>query len=241
MKIALFSDIHGNREALQEVIDFIKAQSPDRCIFLGDAVGYGPDPGPVLDLILKLDPFCLAGNHDWAVLKKIGLENFNQWAEKALLWTRPRLKPRHLDQLSRFSLVLKEPGFSAVHGSFDSPADFFYILSRADAKRNFSSMPSDICFVAHTHCPGIFIEHKNAVSYTGDRYFYLKKNSRYIINVGSVGQPRDRDSRACICLYDTGKRIVTMHRLRYNVEKTAGKIIRAGLPEFLAERLFVGC
>ncbi len=243
MKYVFFSDIHGNLEALESVISFLRREKPDFSVFVGDAVGYGADPAGVVSLLQAL-PFPLssvAGNHDWAVLGKTDIDCFNPMAREAVLWTADRLRQCHFSFLESFPLVFGKDEFKVVHGSLYRPDRFYYIFSSTDARRCFDLLQKKICFVGHTHCPGIYACGKNAVRFFSGEHLRLCRGWRYLVNVGSVGQPRDRDPRACLCSYDSVKEIVSYHRLEYNIASAAAKIRKAGLPLFLAERLLLGC
>lgn len=240
MRYAIFSDIHSNLEAFRVALSFLKTQGSDRCIFLGDAIGYGANPNEVVELLRELNPICIGGNHDWAVLGKISTVFFNPAARAAVVWTQQHLQKEYVSFLNFLPLIDEHEEFISVHGSLYEPEEFHYISSSADARHNFGLLDRKICFVGHSHCKGVFMLKNNVISFITDDTAQLKKGAKYIINVGSVGQPRDRDYRSCICMYDTSKKVVTFHRLEYNVEKAAKKIILSGLPPFLGERLYMG-
>jgi len=240
MRYAIFSDVHANLEALETVCRYYRGQHIDSFIFIGDIIGYGANPQQCLHLLKSLSPFCLAGNHEWGLLNKLALSWFNSYARDALLWTRQHLDASDCVYLEGFSLIYQQEDFVCVHGSLEEPENFNYILSCNEAARCFSFLKKRLCFIGHSHRPGIFYENKSRIMSEQKDELRLEVGTRYIINVGSVGQPRDRDPRASCCIYDSDKGIVKFKRLEYNISNAAEKIQAAGLPSVLAWRLFEG-
>lgn len=240
MRYGIFSDVHSNLEAFSVVYDFYKKMNVDKYIFIGDIIGYGANPGECLYLLKNLNPVAVAGNHDWAVIDKLELDYFNSYAKEAILWTKNRILFEDSLYINSFLLMYEEDDFVCVHGSLESPQKFNYILNLSDSLRNFLLLKKDILFVGHSHKMVSFIFYDNKVMYLYDMEFEIQKNAKYIINVGSVGQPRDRDNRSCACIYDSDKKVVFLKRLEYNIKKAADKILSAGLPQVLAMRLYIG-
>jgi len=241
MRYAIFSDVHGNLEAFKKALDFYSRENIDRFIFLGDIVGYGANPNECISLLKAIDSICVAGNHDWAVTDKFSLEYFNSYAKEAILWVKPKIKTRFSEFLNSFSLTFTEDDFFCVHGSPIDPSEFNYILSLDSAQVNFSGFKQSICFIGHSHRMETYSFKKGRVLRSNSQTVEIDSRSKYIINVGSIGQPRDRDPRSCVCIYDSNRKIVKLRRLEYNIEKAAKKIMDAGLPSMLAERLYKGC
>ncbi|MCX6639739.1 MAG: metallophosphoesterase family protein [bacterium] len=240
MKIAFISDIHGNLEALQTALKVIDNRRVDEVICLGDIVGYGANPAECLDLVRSVASRTVLGNHDASVSGQEGLDYFNDFARAAVTWTQSMLTSDQMEYLRSLPLSLQLEHLHLVHGTPGNPQKWEYIFSSYDAARQFSFICGKVCFVGHSHVPGDYHEKwRDHLSSTEDRVTDAP-SSRRIVNIGSVGQPRDRDPRLCFVVYDTEMDHVEFVREEYNVEAAAGKIRRAGLPEFLADRLLWG-
>lgn len=239
MRYAVISDIHGNREALDTVLEKVELLGCDKIACLGDVVGYGADPGYCLDRIRDVCDFVVAGNHDFAALGKISIDYFNAHARQATLWTREQLSPDQRKYLESLPLVVIDDKVTFVHGSLDSPQLFDYIQTSYDAFLTMEQMQTKICFIGHSHVPITFLLN-DVITYSLDNTLELSAVKKSIVNVGSVGQPRDNNPLAAFAVYDDEREHVELHRIPYDVEKTATRILQAGLPEFLAERLKVG-
>ncbi|MCM8786568.1 MAG: metallophosphatase family protein [Candidatus Omnitrophica bacterium] len=240
MRYGIFSDVHSNLEAFSIVYDFYKSNQIDKYIFIGDIVGYGANPKECLYLLKNLNPVSIAGNHDWAAVGKLELDYFNEYAKIALLWTKEKISFDDCLYIKSFLLFYEEDNFVCVHGSLEEPQKFNYILGIMDSWRNFSLLKKDILFVGHSHRRESYVYCNGKVMYMPDMELEIQKNTKYIINVGSVGQPRDRDNRSCVCIYDSDRRRVFFKRLEYNIKKAAEKILEEGLPQILATRLYIG-
>lgn len=240
MRYGIFSDIHGNLEALEKAISFYRKAGIDKFIFLGDVVGYGPDPNQTIAILRELNPVCVAGNHDWAVINKLNWEYFNPYAREAILWTINELTEEAKQFLYTFPLIYEESDFICVHGSLVEPFNFHYIMSRLDAYLNFKVLNKKVCFIGHSHRQEVFYFQGGRVIYSRDKKIYLSDDAQYIINVGSIGQPRDKDCRLSVSIYDEEKKVVMFERLEYNIKKVADKILRNNLPPILAARLYAG-
>lgn len=243
MRYAVFSDIHSNLEAYETVLAEISKENPDKYYCGGDIVGYGADPAKCIAKTRALGAVTVAGNHDWAAAGEIGLNNFNINAKAAVLWTAQALDKEEKEYLKGLKIMHKDD-FTMVHGSPNRPEDFEYIFGLNHAYTAFLKMREEgarICFVGHTHAAGVFVEDREGyIVYNSWPEVKLEDDKRYIINTGSVGQPRDGDPRAVYCIYDAAQKIVRIKRVKYDVEAAAQKIIKAGLPRILADRLALG-
>jgi len=243
LKIGIISDIHGNAEALQVVLK--ELINVDRIVCLGDIVGYGADPVFCLEKIRKLEIPCLKGNHEAAVTGELDLGYFNEDARLAVLWTRKQLKEHNLAYLSGLNRKMTIcQDVLGVHGSPRQPL-WEYILDEQTAEEVFSYFDFQIYFVGHSHIAGYFTFHrKNKVvqyfSASRGAEVVIKRDHSYIINCGSVGQPRDRNSQASFAIFDTEQLIVHIIRTNYPIAQAQDKINKANLPGFLAERLSMG-
>lgn len=242
MKYALFSDIHSNLEAFQAVREEFKKENIDEYVCLGDIVGYAANPNECLKLIRELNPLTIiAGNHDWASVGKTGIDYFHSLAKEAILWTQKKLTEENKNFLHNLPLTKEFDDFVIVHGSLYSPQEWYYIFTLRDAKKNFEYQNKRICFIAHSHQPFIISQDREGKceGVKGMRVS-LRDDYRYLINIGSVGQPRDRSPDVCYCLYDPDKGEIEINRIPYEIKKAQDKIIAAGLPQELAWRLSLG-
>lgn len=240
MKYALLSDIHANLEALQAVLSEISSRGITDFICLGDIVGYGADPRACLETVRGLNPRIVQGNHDYAAAGPVDLSSFNKNARLALLWTRKQLDSAGRDFLKSLPLTAEVFGATLVHSSLKDPGRWEYILNPRDARASFDLLLNEICFFGHSHRPRVYREEEGEITVEEGGRIELRAGSRYLINPGSVGQPRDRDPRASFGVYDSAEKKVEIMRIEYPVEKAQEKILRAGLPPFLASRLAVG-
>ena len=239
MRVAFFADVHGNYAALDAVLKAARFDAPDLLLCLGDVVGYGPDPGECVERIRDEGIFCLAGNHDHGVLGYIDESVFNYFAREALLWTREELSTSQMDFLRGLGLVAHFQDFAIAHGSLHGAELFNYIQTLFDAEMSFEALDKTAFFYGHTHIPMVFFD-TTPMTYTMEGEVTLEEGMRVLVNVGSVGQPRDEDPRACYCIYDEEEKRILFRRVPYEVHVTAEKILRAGLPEALALRLEMG-
>ena len=242
MRVLVCSDIHANLEALEAVLK--DAGKVDAVWCLGDVVGYGPDPNACVERVRRLpNCICLAGNHDWAALGKLDIEHFNTEARKAILWTREQLTSASRQFLEgcpeRYGPVASF--YTLTHGSPRYPI-WEYVLDVGTARANFDHFETPICFVGHSHVPGIFAlldDRVHHVVVPEDQPLELSKG-RFIVNPGGVGQPRDGDPRASYVLLDAEDRTITYRRVEYPVEVTQKKMQQAGLPPRIIARLAYG-
>lgn len=258
MRLALLSDIHSNYEAFSAVAADIVSQNVDGVCILGDIIGYGADPSPVLSGVMAmfgcggstlsrdfaelagLGKAIVLGNHDAVAFKEEVVRSFNPRAWAVAEWTKERLTEEEKQFLAGLPLTAEIEGATLVHSSPEAPADFGYILGAADARIALENSDDGLVFIGHTHRPVVyeFDGEMRVIQFSGD--IALQKGARYIINIGSVGQPRDRDNRAAYLLWDTERNTLRLQRVEYDIEAAANKIIAAGLPKELGERLYVG-
>lgn len=241
MRYGIFSDAHSNIEALDAVINGYAGESIDRYLCVGDLVGYGANPNECVDRVRGLSAVSIAGNHDWACIGKLSTDYFNPYAREAVEWTAKLLDGPHVRYLESLQLIFQEDDLTLVHGTLDEPAAFHYCLDEDGARDTFNVLAERICFVGHSHVAGIFIrDAKGKIRYTTQTPIVLQPGYSYVVNVGSVGQPRDGDHRASFCVYDSSESSVAIQRVGYDVALARKKIIHAGLPEMLGDRLLTG-
>ncbi len=245
MRIALFSDIHANREAFEACLIDARRRGFDRIGLLGDYVGYGADPAWTVDVCARLvedGAFALLGNHDQAVFASE--EDMNSRAREAIRWTRTRLDSAGTEWLRSLPLLLREDERLFVHANGWAPESWGYVTGPLEAERSMRRTDARITFCGHTHVP--MLHHmapaRPAASFvpTADRAVPFPASRCWLAVIGSVGQPRDGIAAACYALYDTDRRELTWRRVAYDVDAAAEKILRAGLPPSLAERLHRG-
>ncbi|MBU3955202.1 metallophosphatase family protein [bacterium] len=242
MKIGIFSDIHANLPALEAVLDFLR-DKVEKYVCCGDIVGYGPYPNECVKKISSLDDIvCVAGNHDWAVLGLEDLTKFNDDARDAVKWTKAHLTPESSSFLMGLDYKIAGPDFIAVHGSLTDPLDQ-YVKTAEDYIPSMKKQDRNILFVGHSHQPLYFRGTGGSVDFGA--FIPLKpveiiRNSKYLINVGSVGQPRDGNPKAACVIYDVAEGSAVLHRVEYDVPSVQKAILDAGLPAALGERLGKG-
>jgi predicted phosphodiesterase len=239
MRIALFGDIHANLEALEAVLTDAGDQQVDDYVCMGDIVGYNADPVACLERVRAMNCPTVKGNHDEDASTTHSLENLNPVAATALEWTRRQLNDDQRQWLRRLRMVRQVSDFTVVHSTLDQPANWNYVTNRFDAMSNFSYQFTRVCFHGHTHVPRIYVKN-DKVHESPAEQVAIEDHSKYFINVGSVGQPRDGDWRACYAIYDLDRKMVTLRRVEYDLATTQRKILAAGLPAMLAERIAEG-
>jgi len=242
VKVFVCSDVHGNVRALNAVMFAYRAQQQCEFLFLGDCVGYGAHPDACLDIILNLPRSRLIlGNHDSALVHPSERGDLNEIAAAAIDWSEVYLKGTYDDAIRRrFKLQHEDAQYFAVHASPYHPEEWLYIFSGLDAEQAFFAKEFRVCFVGHTHTPAAYAFGRGEITFSETKPLLLEAGDRYIINPGSVGQPRDGDPRAACCIFDTEAGTITLHRCAYDIEAEARDIIDAGLPRYLAERLLIG-
>src|SRR4030042_1786495 len=203
MKAAIISDIHSNLEALQAVIKDIKKRRIKKIFCLGDLVGYGANPNECIDLCYSEADIVIAGNHDWAAIDKTDVALFNPIAANAITWTKKQLTRSNINKLQKVKLTAKVGDLLLVHSSPHKPEQWNYLLSIEHFKKQFDFFDEPICLIGHSHIPGVVFRDANGyLDNLGDHPFPTIANRKFIINVGSVGQPRDLDPRAAYAIYD---------------------------------------
>lgn len=239
MRIAVLSDIHANVEALDAVLAHVASARIETCLVVGDVVGYGADPAGCVERIMRIDAASVAGNHDWAAVGRLGIEAFNESAAAAIRWTASQLGSAHKAYLQDLPLERREAGILMVHSSPRDPAEWPYLADLREVRRAASSVEDPLCVVGHSHVPFVYgrgdgheVFHRNPGVYP------LRAGWRYLVNVGSVGQPRDGDPRSSVGIVDSDARTVELLRIPYPVRDAQAKIRAiAALPDFLAWRL----
>ena len=244
MRYGIVSDIHANLEALETALDSLG--DVDALICQGDIVGYGPNPNECCDIIRERNAVTVLGNHDAAAVGCISLDLFNPYAREAIEWTRDQLTDANRDFLHGLPMIHRDEHFIMVHGSLNRPEEFEYIVSSWEARPTFAEMdPYKLCLISHTHIAEFYFqqlesEWADQVSMVSGGPIDLKPDFMYIINTGSVGQPRDFNPKAGFGVYDTDAGVVEIRRLEYPIEVTQAKMRGAGLPEPLWDRLEYG-
>ncbi|MEE8469979.1 MAG: metallophosphoesterase family protein [Dehalococcoidia bacterium] len=244
MLYAIVSDIHGNLAAFQAVLRDIDMRGEiGRIWCLGDIIGYGPDPRECIELLRQYDHVCVAGNHDWAAIEKVSVDDFNSDAASACRWTGSQLDPQEVDYIANLPLSITDDDFTLAHGSPREPI-WEYLLSTYTARISFEHFETKFCLVGHSHVPLMFQLLNSSSECTlhelsTDSPFNLEE-SRLIINPGSVGQPRDGDPRASYAIYDSDQNVIWHHRVPYDIALTQQKMTAHGLPYRLAMRLSYG-
>jgi diadenosine tetraphosphatase ApaH/serine/threonine PP2A family protein phosphatase len=245
MRIGILGDIHGNAEALRAVVAALRREGVDQWVQVGDIVGYGPEPSVCIDIVRELGCATCLGNHDAAVLDRLDISYFNNFAREAIHWTRPRLRPSDLEFLAGLELVVRKPPFTVVHGTLHMPEQFGYVFSPVEAFDSLDRQDTLLCFVGHSHVPAIYLRRDSApedihVVPHCEAEISIRGFDRVLMNVGSVGQPRDEDPRAAYGFVDTDLQLAAIRRVHYDIAGVQKKIREAGLPEVLANRLALG-
>ena len=235
MKTIIISDIHGNLEALNKALEYMdNMKEHKRIICLGDIVGYGPNPVECLKTVLSLtDKICL-GNHDYAILNT-DLDCQMVWhAVDAIRWTRNVMDEEMKETIKDFQIQIEEDDVLYVHASPDGPMKWHYISNIKEAASSMCKMDCSLCFVGHSHIPGIYADY--ALKRKGKKTI-LSKKGKTIVNVGSIGQPRDHSTLLSFAVFDDVNWDIEIVRLPYNYHETIAKIEKTDLPPFLGERL----
>lgn len=244
MKYFIFSDIHGNLEALQVVLQELENEMKSgECtpICLGDIVGYGPNPRECIAEIRNRNIVCLAGNHDYAAIGKIDISYFNPYAKDAVLWTKSVLTDDDLEFLRTLPIRKSIEVMTFVHATPCDADQWNYLFTLYDAQHNFGCFETQVCFLGHSHQP-IFIVQKETRDCWVHPYPILtfREGWKYIINVGSVGQPRDGNPTASYALFDLANSTVEIKRIKYDIGLTQKKMRECSLPDYLIDRLELG-
>lgn len=239
MRYAIISDVHGNIEALNAVMNEIDFYQPDKTICLGDVIGYGPNPEECAKTIIAKCDFCLIGNHEAAVNGIIDCHNFTKFAKESINWTKNNVSNSLKAWINELKFVEKIDDVIFSHASLVNSTMFNYIQTIEDAKTNFNLMKTNLMFCGHSHQPIILID-GNPITFSKKNEFNIDKNHKTIINVGSVGQPRDENNKACFVIYDDIEQAVYYNRVSYDIEQTMNKMKKCGFSEHLVNRLMIG-
>jgi predicted phosphodiesterase len=242
MRYLVISDIHANLAALNSVL--IDAGTFDHVWCLGDITGYGPEPNECIERLRQLPLTSLAGNHDWAVLGKLDLEDFNRDAHAACLWTREHLTPENRDFLAALPVLVEEDDYTLVHGSPSEPVEE-YVLDVLTASYNFERFQTPVCLLGHSHWPVAFMQPSNSSGLCAHiRMLPFQPlrfdGGKWIVNPGSVGQPRDSNPQAAYAILDTNQGLWEYRRVTYPVEETQELMRKYRFPARLIERLSHG-
>jgi predicted phosphodiesterase len=241
VRYAIISDIHGNLVAMEAVLKRIKEEQCDRIICLGDIVGYGPFPNECIDVIQQNCYQTVIGNHDHAAIGLTSTDCFNIYAKMAIEWTSAELTTSSKQFLKNLEFQYSENDILFVHATPLDPEDWNYILSISDAGHNFKAFEEKVSFIGHSHVPMIFeYESNNQAKWKKAIQFKLNNNFRYIVNVGSVGQPRDGNNMSSFGIFDSDSKEYQMVRQEYDFTKTQKAMMEKDLPYFLVERLSRG-
>ncbi len=239
MRYAIIADIHGNLEALQAVLNDAKEQGATHFACLGDVVGYNANPVECLEIVRELECSVVRGNHDHYVAHSDSLEGFHPLAANVVDWTRKQLTDEQRSYLSRLEFSQREETFTIVHSTLDAPGSWGYVFDKLEAEANFSYQVTSVCFYGHTHVPVAF-ELVEEIRQGLFQKLKIMSGRKYLVNVGSVGQPRDGDPRAAYVIYDMIENQIELRRIPYDFTITQKKILQQGLPERLASRLAIG-
>lgn len=232
MRLGVISDIHSNLEALTTTLEILQTENVDEVICIGDIVGYGANPNECIDLVRRHCSVGLLGNHDLAAADLRHAEYFTSLARAAIEWTSRTLTPEGREFLRGLPYTAVREDLLFVHASPEEPGEWNYIISAMDARGAFRHFSEKICFVGHSHVPGVYAE-------TGS-HREVGPDDRFIVNVGSVGQPRDGNPQLSFGIFDTGTWTYRNIRKEYDVRGAGKKILNAGLPSALAQRLVQG-
>lgn len=240
MLTAVVSDIHANADALRSVLDDLDRAGAKRIVCLGDNVGYGAEPEECLDLLVESEATILAGNHDLAVSGELSVARFTTAARAAVIYARDRIRRSQRPILAGMPDRHETHGALFVHASPSDPKRFPYVRDSEAARPEFAGARFTIAFYGHTHLPVTFVEDAGHVSMTMNPVIGILPGRRYLVNVGSVGQPRDQDPRAAYVLFDPDEGKISLRRVDYDVESAAARMRTAGLPDQLGSRLLLG-
>lgn len=238
MRLAVLSDIHANLEALEAVRRAGEERGVERWVCLGDIVGYGADPQACLEQVRQWMAFCVMGNHDQAVAGLVDLEYFNHYARRAAEWTAAQLRSEQRQYLAGLPLSVAEGNALYVHAHPADPGGWGYVLSAPEARAALEATPARLCFIGHSHQPLACAAGSGLLAV--EDFIALRPGERYLVNVGSVGQPRDGNWQACFLVWDQEDDTLEFVRSDYDLQRAQAKILAAGLPPLLAQRLAQG-
>jgi predicted phosphodiesterase len=239
MRFAIISDVHANLEAFEAVLADAHDNKCTDFVCLGDVVGYNANPHECVERIREMNCPIVKGNHDEQASLVESSRDFNEMAEAAIQWTRDHLTAEDKDWLRDLKLQRQVRDFTIVHATLDTSGQWGYVFNNLDAAASFAYQQTTVCFFGHTHVPVAFIRDETVQRQQIDK-LQIDPGKKYFINVGSVGQPRDGDWHASYCIYHIESNVVEQRRVKYDLATAQKKIIDAGLPHLLAERLAIG-
>ncbi len=242
MRYGIISDIHSNLEGLTAALEVLDSAGVDKIACLGDTVGYGAQPNECVDIVRELADIAVLGNHDAVVIEKLDPRHCHAAARRALFYSQEQLSAENMDWLRALQYTVSEEDVCFCHGSPIAAEKFEYVFSldKAAALTGHFDDLANVTFVGHSHLTTAYLVTQRMSLQVSAPRFRLRKGVKYVFNVGSVGQPRDRDHRACCVLYDTEEHVVTYLRVPYDVESAANKIFEAELPAAFGQRLYHG-
>lgn len=239
MRFAIFSDLHANLEATEAMLADAQQKNCTHYVCLGDLVGYNANPHECVALVRQLECPVVKGNHDEQACLGSSSRDFNDLAERAIDWTRANVTDEDKKWLADLRLTRQVRDFTIVHATLDTPAEWGYVFNNLDAVASFTYQHTTLCFFGHTHVASAFVR-DDGVKRVKVEQLMIEPGKKYFINTGSVGQPRDGDPRAAYCIYHVDRNVVEQRRIKYDLPAAQRKIIAAGLPRLLAERLELG-
>ena len=243
MRYGILGDIHANLSALSRAFECFEEEGVDVPVSVGDVVGYGAAPSECIAILRETNTVVVKGNHDAACVGELDDRYFNNYAREAVRWTRGQLSAAEAEWLRSLPLVVDLEHCHVAHGSLARPEEFNYVQSTSDADPSLDEMRLPVCFVGHTHVPIALVrldDDPDRTAYTFDSEIDLTGIRHALVNVGSVGQPRDEDPRMAYAVYDSDEGLVRIVRTPYDIDREASRIRSAGLPAMLADRLYIG-
>jgi len=243
MRFAILGDIHSNLEALNAVLEDLEKLKIDKIFCVGDVVGYGADPAECVKTAEERFELTVAGNHDMAVIDKLNLGWFKDSAAKAIVWTKDALSMAEKEYLNELPLIDVYQDIVFAHGSLYHPEEFYYLTNKTQIMKNFDFQEDKkICFTGHSHKPfvALFDDVIGDAFICANQEVHVEKHKRYLVDAGSVGQPRDGDPRASYVFYDEDEGLIEIKRVDYDIAQASANILSAGLPSEFAERLHNG-
>ena len=239
MRYGILGDIHGNIVALEAVLKALERDGYDRLASVGDIVGYNPWPLECVQIAVEKCQHIVVGNHDYGLIGLVDIDYFNPVAADALAWTEAQLPVEHFEFFENLPLIVRTEHCGIVHATADRPKEFKYVFPNGNPEEAMAVQDRKVFFYGHTHFPVAFFKGP-APQIDDPSIIPISEQCLTLINVGSVGQPRDGNPLAAYALYDTDRRVVEIKRVKYDIKKTADKIVEVGLPKMLADRLYTG-
>ena len=240
MIFGIISDVHSNLQALEAVFEDLEGKGVEECVCLGDIVGYGPNPNECVDLIREKCSITVKGNHDEVDNEDLVNDKFNESAKKGFFWTQENLTQENKDWLNALPYHFKKYGCLLVHANPMNPKGWKYVTDLAIAEDCFDYFDESVCFLGHTHVPFIVKNEDGETHLMQEKEFQIEYDEKLLVNVGSVGQPRDKNPKASYAIFDSKKQKLTLHRVEYDFKKTQSIMLELGLESRNIERLEKG-